>query len=99
MKKLLTMVAIVAAAITNVYAFEKEELKDIKQTQIKVLSFLSASNNYVYTWTSTCGIKHETTFTGNWTAQEIAIWISDKNKSECGVRPKNVIVDLAPSML
>ncbi len=78
---------------------------------ILIVGFMSAKNSdktvnllklfkaYVYSWKSTCGVSHTTTFSGDWTAQEIAQWISDKNKAECGVRPKNVSVELSSDML
>ena len=51
------------------------------------------------TWTSTCDINHWTDFPDYWSAQQIAQWVSDQNTRECGVRPRNVYVNLDPSML
>lgn len=51
------------------------------------------------TWTSTCDIQHWTTFPDSWTTQQIAQWVSDQNTKECGVRPRNVFVNLSPDMM
>lgn len=42
------------------------------------------------TWTSTCGVKHITTFTGDWTESQMAYFIGQINASECGNYPKSV---------
>lgn len=50
-----------------------------------------------YTWTSTCGVTHYTSFPSGWSVMQMTEWISDTNKAECGVRPSQII--LADSML
>lgn len=51
----------------------------------------------VYTWTSTCGSQHTTTFTGEWSLTEMGSYISGINYSECGVRP-NVLMPISADM-
>ena len=51
---------------------------------------------YVYTWTSTCNHSHTYSFPGTWSSQDIAVWISNFNVKECGVRPRNVFVEIPP---
>lgn len=75
---------------------KKGSVKQI-QSEVKVLAFVPPGGGLVYTWTSTCGKPHRTTFPSNYSLQQIANYISDANKAECGVRP-NVIVEIAPSM-
>lgn len=106
MKKSLLIAAFGVAGLmsakTNVLPTVKFEVKKIEvrqiQSEVKVLGF-QTSGGLVYSWTSTCGKSHRTTFPSNYSAQQIANYISDANKAECGVRPSNVIVELAPSML
>ena len=43
-------------------------------------------------WTSTCGVKHYTTFPDSYTYQQIASAIASINEIECGTRP-NVIIN------
>ncbi|GAA4153265.1 hypothetical protein GCM10022217_08800 [Chryseobacterium ginsenosidimutans] len=38
-------------------------------------------------WTSTCGVKHYTSFPENWTYNQMSDWIESANQVECGVRP------------
>jgi len=40
------------------------------------------------TWTSTCGVKHSTTFADHYTNAQIANAIASINEAECGVRPQ-----------
>lgn len=42
-------------------------------------------------WTSTCGVKHYTTFPDNWTYNQMADWIESANYVECGVKPNVTI--------
>lgn len=42
-------------------------------------------------WTSTCGVTHYTTFTGNWTYNQMALYIAQINQGECGVTPNVTI--------
>lgn len=39
-------------------------------------------------WTSTCGVKHYTTFSGDWTYSQMESYIASINEIECVVRPK-----------
>ncbi len=65
---------------------------------VKVVgSYDEAAKSYVYQWTSTCNVVHTTTFPGSWSGQDIAQWISDTNTRECGVRPRNVFVEIPPN--
>lgn len=43
-------------------------------------------------WTSTCGVKHYTTFPDNYTYQQMADWIAAANYLECG-KGANVIIN------
>jgi hypothetical protein len=38
-------------------------------------------------WTSTCGVKHYTSFPDSWTYSQMADWIASANHVECGVKP------------
>ncbi|WP_165589248.1 hypothetical protein [Chryseobacterium aquaticum] len=38
-------------------------------------------------WTSTCGVKHYTTFPDGWTYNQMANAIATINEAECGVKP------------
>jgi hypothetical protein len=40
-----------------------------------------------FAWTSTCGVKHITTFPDNWTYTQISNSIAALNQAECGVKP------------
>ena len=42
------------------------------------------------TWVSTCGVKHITTFTGDWSTADMALYIGEINAGECGNYPKSV---------
>ncbi len=44
----------------------------------------------IVTWTSTCGVKHSTTYPDSWTETQIKNDIKNINETQCGVRP-NVI--------
>ncbi|WP_294209506.1 hypothetical protein [uncultured Chryseobacterium sp.] len=44
-------------------------------------------------WTSTCGVKHYTTFTDAATYEQMASAIASINEIECGTRP-NVTINL-----
>lgn len=35
-------------------------------------------------WTSTCGVKHYTSFPDSWTYNQMANWIESINYNECG---------------
>lgn len=41
----------------------------------------------VATWTSSCGIKHTTSFADHYTDSQVANAIANLNYAECGVRP------------
>ena len=55
-----------------------------------LMSFQETVKTIRATWVSTCGVKHITTFTGNWTESEMAYYIGQVNASECGNYPKSV---------
>jgi len=38
-------------------------------------------------WTSSCGVKHYTTFPDGWTYNQISNAIATINEAECGVKP------------
>ncbi|AZA87443.1 hypothetical protein EG349_11900 [Chryseobacterium shandongense] len=42
-------------------------------------------------WTSTCGVKHYTSFPDNWTYNQMANSIAAINEAECGTRPNVTI--------
>lgn len=42
-------------------------------------------------WTSTCGVKHYTSFPDSWTYNQMSDWIESANQVECGVRPNVTI--------
>jgi hypothetical protein len=42
-------------------------------------------------WTSTCGVRHYTTFPDNYTYNQMANTIADINYGECGTRPNVTI--------
>ncbi|GAA5091867.1 hypothetical protein GCM10023210_20020 [Chryseobacterium ginsengisoli] len=44
-------------------------------------------------WTSTCGVQHYTTFTGNWSYTAMESYLASINEIECGVRP---VINLHP---
>lgn len=46
-----------------------------------------------FAWTSSCGVKHITTFPDSWNYNQISDWIAAANKAECGVKP-NVSLSL-----
>lgn len=83
MKKVLLLTAFCCITFLNASALKKIAI---------------AIGEWTYQWTSTCGITHYTSFTGDWSPVQMANWISYKNLSECGVRP-NVNLELAPDML
>lgn len=56
---------------------------------ISVMAFAKAVQAV---WTSTCGVKHYTTFPSNYTYNQMADWIASANQAECGVTP-NVTID------
>lgn len=41
--------------------------------------------------TSTCGVKHYTTFPDNYTYNDMAEWIAAANELECGTKVKVII--------
>lgn len=38
-------------------------------------------------WSSTCGVKHFTSFPDSWTYNQMADWIAAANQVECGTTP------------
>ncbi len=54
------------------------------------ISVMAFARTIQATWTSTCGIKHITTFTGDWSQSDMAFWIAEKNADECGNYPSSV---------
>ncbi len=72
-----------------------KNLNFLKSKKVRTALFLSAIgiSALVYartlqaTWTSTCGVSHVTTFTGNWSESQIKEQIALINEVECGVRP------------
>ncbi|WP_153396766.1 hypothetical protein [Chryseobacterium vaccae] len=42
-------------------------------------------------WTSTCGVKHYTTFPDSYTYNDMAEWIATANELECGTKVKVII--------
>ncbi|MCQ4140325.1 hypothetical protein [Chryseobacterium sp. EO14] len=54
------------------------------------ISVMALAKTIQATWTSTCGVKHITTFTGDWSQSEMALWIAEKNADECGNYPSSV---------
>jgi len=86
MKKLLLVATISIAGLMSANSVNGKE--------VSLLKFL---RTLVYQWTSTCGVKHTTSFTGDWSANDIATWIAFKNEDECGNFPSKVTVDIAPN--
>lgn len=54
------------------------------------MSLMSFLRTQQATWTSTCGQKHITTFTGDWTEAQMALYIGEVNAGECGNYPKSI---------
>lgn len=57
------------------------------------------SRTLTFQWTSTCGTTYQTSFSGGWSIQQMAQYISDYNLDTCGVRPSNVIIGISEEML
>jgi len=55
------------------------------------ISVMAFARTLQAVWTSTCGVKHYTTFTGDWTYSEMSSYIASVNEVECGVRPNVVL--------
>ena len=53
-----------------------------------VFSVMAFARTLQAVWTSTCGVKHYTTFSGDWTYSQMESYIASINEIECGVRPK-----------
>ena len=51
------------------------------------VSIMAFAKDVQAVWTSTCGVKHFTTFSDNATYQQIANAIALINERECGVKP------------
>jgi len=55
---------------------------------IMTLSLMSFASKFMAIWTSTCGVKHYTTFAEGTTQSQMAWYIANINEKECdGVRP------------
>ncbi|WP_428070922.1 hypothetical protein [Chryseobacterium gambrini] len=55
------------------------------------ISVMAFAKTLQAVWTSTCGVKHYTTFTGNWSNSDMQSYIASINEIECGVRPNVVL--------
>lgn len=86
MKKAILSTVLGIAGLMTAYSFNSQPAAEGEEGRLM-------------TWTSTCSINHWTTFPDSWNGQQIAQWVSDQNTKECGVRPRNVIVNLSPDML
>lgn len=54
---------------------------------IMTLSIMSFADRVMAVWTSSCGVKHYTTFPAG-TSQSLIAWnIATINQAECGVKP------------
>lgn len=51
------------------------------------ISVMAFARTLQAVWTSTCGVKHYTTFNGDWTYNQMASYIASVNEVECGERP------------
>lgn len=51
------------------------------------ISVMAFARTLQAVWTSTCGVKHYTTFPSSYTYQQMADWIEAANFLECGTRP------------
>ncbi|WP_312344073.1 hypothetical protein [Chryseobacterium binzhouense] len=45
----------------------------------------------IATWTSTCGVRHSTSFADHYTTAQIAAAIEKMNYAECGTKVKAII--------
>ncbi|WP_131701408.1 hypothetical protein [Chryseobacterium sp. FH2] len=54
------------------------------------ISVMAFATTLQAAWTSTCGVRHITTFTGNWSQSDMALWIAETNADECGNYPSSV---------
>lgn len=55
---------------------------------IMTLSIMSFADRVMVVWTSTCGVKHYTTFTEGTSQSLMAYYIAEINAKECGgVKP------------
>lgn len=57
------------------------------------ISVMAFAKTLQAVWTSSCGVQHYTTFSGNWSYSAMESYIASINEIECGVRP---IVTLNP---
>lgn len=48
------------------------------------ISIMAFAKTLQAVWSSTCGIKHYTTFPNSWTYNQMADWIENMNYNECG---------------
>ncbi|EJL72977.1 hypothetical protein [Chryseobacterium populi] len=48
------------------------------------ISIMAFARTLQAVWTSTCGVKHYTTFPENYTYQQMQNWIAAANLVECG---------------
>lgn len=51
------------------------------------VSVMAFAKEVMATWTSTCGVKHFTTFSDTATYEQIANAVALINQRECGVKP------------
>lgn len=51
------------------------------------ISIMAFAKTMQAVWTSTCGVKHYTTFTGDWAYSDMQSYIASINEIECGIRP------------
>jgi hypothetical protein len=51
------------------------------------ISVMAFARTMQAVWTSTCGVQHYTTFSGNWTYNDMIDYIQAVNLIECGVNP------------
>jgi hypothetical protein len=51
------------------------------------ISVMAFAKTLQAVWTSTCGVKHYTTFTGSWTYNDMIDYIQAVNLVECGTTP------------
>jgi len=55
---------------------------------VMTLSVMSFAKDVMAIWTSSCGVKHYTTFSDTATYEQIANKIAEINRLECGVTPQ-----------
>lgn len=65
----------------------KKKLLFFAMFGVMTMSLMSFAKELQAVWTSTCGVKHYTTFPSNYTYQQMSDYIAAVNYIECGTKP------------